>query len=110
MKTTVEHVSGNRYQFDSLLQAKNGWAQIDTKEDAPWYGNWSNPVAMKVVHFVEGDLSAYEFETPEEFVQHLRGFADACDRLGYGPMKIDHMCQEGIINAFRELGLADLLH
>lgn len=110
MKVTVEHVGGSRLQHDFRLEAAHGWAQVDTKEDAPWYGNWANPIAMKVVHFVEGDLSVYEHEAPEMFVQHLRAFADSCDRLGYGPMKIDPMCRDDIINSFRALGLADLLY
>lgn len=111
MKTLHEFIGGDRYLFDfHYCNGEQGYAQIDTKEDASYWGNWANPKNLKVAHFVEGEFTVHLCESPEEFVQHLRDFADSCDRLGYGPMKIDPLCKDDIENGFRALGLADLLH
>ena len=111
MKVTHKHIDGNRYTYDwGQCSRQAGFAQIDTKEDASYYGNWANPIDLKTVHYVEGDVSEYEFETREEFVQHIRDLIDGMDRLGYGPVRIDGMCDPRIIEGFKDLGLGDLLH
>lgn len=111
MKVTHEHIDGDRYIFDwRFCNRERGFAQIDTKEDASYYGNWANPIDLKSVHYVEGDLTVYECETRQEFVQHLRDFFDSLDRMGYGPVRIDPLMDTKIIEGFKDLGLGDLLH
>ena len=34
-----------RYAYDRQCTSANGWAQITTAQDAPWFGNWINPAA-----------------------------------------------------------------
>jgi len=39
----------SRYAFDfRLCHFKNGWAQLDTRQDASYYGNWINPVTRQL--------------------------------------------------------------
>lgn len=100
----------NRYAFDfGVCHFKNGFAQVDTSEDASYFGNWVNPFTRKIVGFAEGDITITECETDEEFVTELRGLQECFARLEYG-MHIDGMCDAKIIGRFTELGLADLLH
>ena len=101
----------DRYTFDcGPCSTANGFAQIDTRQDASYYGGWCSPTARTIVNFSEGDLTTTVCETDEEFVAQLRESARWNDEAGYGPMKIDPGCDEGLRQAFERLGFADLLH
>ena len=88
----------------------NGFAQVDTRQDASYYGTWCSPAERTIVSFSEGDVTTTVCETDEELVAELREFARWTDEAGYGPMKIDAVCHDGLRPAFEKLGLADLLH
>ena len=111
MKTTREHISnGDRYKFDfDLCHFKKGWAQLDTNEDAWYYGNWINPIQRKICSYAEGDVTVTECETDEEFVAQVREAIDWYTKCGREPM-IDGMCEPAIIDAFTAFGLGELLH
>ena len=97
---------GDRYAFDmGACSTAKGFAQVDTTQDAPYFGTWANPSSHRIVQYCEGDLSVYDCETPEEFVEWLEEMAAADYFKG-----IDGMCNEGIIDGFRALGLGGLLH
>lgn len=100
-----------RYYYDlGPCSARNGFAQIDSRQDAPWYGTWCSPSERKVVSFVEGDVAETVCDTDEEFVQYLREMADWFNGSGNGPMKIDAGLTEAFADKFRALGVGDLLH
>lgn len=63
----------NRYDFDFPLIRK-GWLQVDTNEDASWYGNWVNLDQKRFVQFAEGDVTDIRFESCDEMVTYLRNF------------------------------------
>ena len=44
IKTTTNFCSTDRYVYDfSVCTYEKGWAQIDTRQDASYYGTWTNP-------------------------------------------------------------------
>ena len=101
----------DRYSFDcGPCSYANGFAQIDTKQDAPWYGAWCSLSARTIVNFCEGDVTTTVCETDAEFSAQLRELARWNDEAGYGPMKIDAVFHDELRQAFEKLGLADLLH
>ena len=101
----------DRYSFDcGACSPANGFAQIDTKQDAPYFGNWCAPTTRTIVNFSEGDVTTTVCETDAEFVEQLRELARWNDEAGYGPMNIDPGRDDGLRQAFEKLGLADLLH
>ena len=101
----------DRYRFDfGSCSYANGFAQIDTRQDAPYYGTWCSPAGRTIVNFSEGDLTTTVCETDAEFVGQLRELARWNDERGYGPMKIDPGSGEELRQAFEKLGVADLLH
>ena len=101
----------DRYAFDcGPCSHANGFAQIDSSQDAPWYGQWCCVSARTIVSFCEGDVTTTVCETDEEFVRQIRELARWTDEAGYGPMKIDAVCHDELRQAFEKLGLADLLH
>lgn len=100
----------DRYAFDfKTCTPANGWAQLDTKQDASYYGNWINPITRKLVSYCEGDVTLKECETDAEFVAELKVWIDWQKERGYF-IGIDGMCRPEIIEAFTRLGFAADLH
>ena len=66
-----------RYDFDRQLCWAKGstWAQVDTDQDAWYYGNWANPVTRSIVSYAEGDLVVLRCDTDEEFCSELNRMA-----------------------------------
>ena len=101
----------DRYGFDcGPCSYANGFAQIDTRQDASYYGTWCSPAKRTIVNFCEGDVTTTVCESDEEFLSQIRELAAWNDEGGYGPMKIDAVSHDGLREAFETLGLADLLH
>jgi len=96
----------DRYQFDfNLCSTKKGWAQVDTRQDAWYYGSWCNPEALQVVEFAEGDVNLTEFESAEEFVDYLKDMKT--DLIIKG---IDPGLNPELKEKFVRIGAGDLLH
>ena len=68
MKITREFAPADRYLYDfGLCSYANGWAQVDTAQDASYFGTWANPTRLLIFNYCEGDTTLHEAETPEEF-------------------------------------------
>lgn len=103
-------MNGDRYRFDSgECSVKNGFAQVDTKQDAWYYGTWANPHTLTIVSYAEGDITRQTAEDAEEFASAMRELKAWNEKLGYW-MGIDPMLNTEIESKFKELGLGDLLH
>ena len=101
----------DRYSFDvGQCSYANGFAQIDTRQDASHHGKWTSPADRTIVNFCEGDVTTTVCETDAEYVDQLRELARWNDERSYGPMKIDAVFNDGLRQAFEKLGVADLLH
>ena len=101
----------DRYSFDcGPCAPANGFAQVDTKQDASYFGAWCAPATRTIVNFSEGDVTTTVCETDAEFAGQLRELARWNAEQGYGPMKIDPGRDDGLRQAFERLGVADLLH
>jgi hypothetical protein len=104
------HHDGDRYEFDfGPCEFRQGWAQIDTSQDASYFGQWANPIKLIIFSFVEGDCCLIRCESREEFAAEIRKMRDWNTDNGYR-FAIDGMCQQPIISAFEQMGLGDLLH
>jgi hypothetical protein len=103
--------ASDRYVFDfQLCTYERGWAQIDTSQDASYFGTWCSPGERKVLNFAEGDVTIRIFETDEAFAADLRAI-DVWNRTnGYGGAWIDPGHDQGMKEIFERLGVADLLH
>ena len=107
---------GNRYAFDFHLTEEDGWAQLDTRQDAAYYGHWANPGRRTIVAYVEGDVSVTVAETAEAFASELRRFVAWHDEQGGEPFRnghtaaVDTMYNVDLDAAFIAAGLADVLH
>ena len=100
----------DRYYFDLYhCTSSNGWAQIDTTYDAPFYGAWANAFRREIVTYTEGDISITQCDNDAEFVTAIRNMHvfHIEDKSWKG---IDAMSRADIEHKFTNLGLADLLH
>ena len=111
MKITREFCPGDRYTYDfGLCSYANGWAQVDTAQDASYFGTWAHPTRLLIFNYCEGDTTLKEAGSPEEFAAELRDI-DAWNRAhGYRPARIDPGFDPAMKAAFEGLGLTAMLH
>jgi hypothetical protein len=101
---------GDRYSYDNgRCSHRAGYAQIDTAQDASYYGTWANPTSRVIVTYCEGDVTETVCPTDEIFAIEIRRIH--AWNIGNGSWKgIDPMCVPGIETRFQAMGLGDLLH
>ena len=105
------HELSVRYHWDfEECPFDQGWCQIDTRQDAPYYGTWCSADRREIVNFCEGDLTRTICDTDEEFVEQLRDFRDHMDAGGWGPCRIDPGLVDAVRARYVALGAGDLLH
>ena len=112
MKTDRSFIhNGDRYQFDfDQCTTQKGFAQVDTEQDAWYYGTWANPFEKKIVSYCEGDVVVQYSMTPQEFVAELRELKRWNEEAGYRFIGIDPGFNTALQKEFVALGLLDLLH
>jgi hypothetical protein len=110
-KITRGHdIMGDRYKYDfRLCHYKQGWAQLDTRQDASYFGQWINPLSLKLFSYVEGDKTLTDCEDEADFIATVRECVRWHKEAGYF-IGIDGMCHPPIIEAFTRMGLAEFLH
>ena len=71
--TTTEFAPADRYLYDfGLCSLSNGWAQIDTRQDASYFGTWIHPEKRLIFCYCEGDTTLTQSETDEELVAEFK--------------------------------------
>ena len=113
MKTQdLFYPEAERYDLDfGPCSMKKNFAQVDTGQDASYYGIWANPFKRQIVSFCEGDLHIQNAETDDEFTETIRSiekFHNKYDEFSGIDTGIDP--EETVKTAFQKLGLGDLLY
>jgi len=63
-----------RYLYDFYLCTnKKGWAQVDTRQDASYFGCWLNPFTLEFLQFAKGDLKLITFDSNQEMQEFFKG-------------------------------------
>lgn len=110
MKVTREHCPADRYKYDwGLCSSQNGFAQVDTRQDASYFGTWANPLKRIVFCYCEGDCTTVECDTDEEFVTYMRDLEEWNRKMG-SFCKVDPGLLSGADEPWKRLGLGDMLH
>jgi hypothetical protein len=100
----------DRYKYDfRLCTYANGWAQIDTRQDAPYYGTWTNPDRREIFNYCEGDLCLTRCDTDDEYRIELRKTIDWNKEAGHW-IGIDPGFSAEMRDKFVLLGFEDALH
>jgi len=106
MKTQTSFANTDRYVFDfKYCKSSDGYAQLDTSEDAHYFGNWVNFKKFEIVSYCEGDITVTNCDDKEEFIKELKRTVDFYKFNQENFKGIDLMCNENIINDFNNLNL-----
>jgi len=63
---------GDRYAFDQHY-LKNGWYQVDDKEQDAWYfGQWCNPATLQNLSYVEGDVYLVQNKSIAGYLEDIK--------------------------------------
>ncbi len=89
---------------------QNGFAQVDTGQDASYYGTWASPSKLAIVNYVEGDVITTIADNSTEFVEEMRKLKAWNEESGHGFKGIDPGFNEPLAEEFKALGLGDMLH
>ena len=102
---------GDRYYFDfGPCSTSKGYAQVDTGQDAWYFGIWANPSKLRIMSYTEGDILLKEAESPQEFEAEIRRIKAWHDEQGIPFKGIDPGFSDSLKARFEGLGLGDLLH
>lgn len=72
MKITREFAPASRYLYDfGKCSYANGWFQVDTPQDAEYFGTWIHPEKLLHFNYCEGDTTLVEFESAAEMAKYL---------------------------------------
>lgn len=110
MKKTREFNPADRYVYDfGACSSSNGFAQIDTSQDASYFGTWANPEKLVIFNYCEGDCYLTECETVDEFCKEILSLKSWNEESGYG-FAVDPGLKEENIQKWHKIGLGSLLH
>ena len=104
-------MDADRYHFDfGECSHHLGYAQVDTCQDAPYFGIWTNPMTLTTVQYMEGDVYRDTAESVDEYVEFIRKMKTDYEKMGRPVLGIDPMLNDEISDRFKEIGLGDLIH
>lgn len=110
-KITRDFAPADRYLYDlNACSMSKGWAQIDTSQDASYFGQWINPVSRKIFCYCEGDLILTTVDTDRELVAEIEGMKRWNAENGHRFKGIDPGFSENLKQALIAAGLREYLH
>ncbi len=84
-------MGATRYAFDFAHIRKGGdWYQIDTEQDASYYGTWCNPAERRIVLFTEGDICELVCLAPSVYLAEVARIVQWNVEQGYSAALDDH--------------------
>jgi hypothetical protein len=111
MKTEKNFMATDRYLFDFYYcSTKKGYAQVDTSQDASYYGIWTNPFKRTVFSYCEGDTCLKTADNDDEYVKELLDIKQWNFENGYVFKGIDPGFNKELKEKFVSLGIIDLLY
>ena len=110
VKKTSEFFPADRYKYDwGLCSIKNGFAQVDTGQDASYYGTWCNPFEFIIFNYCEGDCYTTKCDTKEEFFTEMMSVKEWNDKYSRF-IGIDSGFNKLLKDQLILVGLRSLLH
>lgn len=106
---------GERYKYDcGECSPRRGFAQVDTKQDAPYYGTWANPTRFIIVTYCEGDVTREYCDSAEDFKAAMLRLIQWAQENNYwkgiDPGWPGMKDTEAIETAFKAVGLGEYIH
>jgi len=108
MKKIEYFCPGERYKYDFDLCGK-GYAQLDTGQDASYFGTWAHPIKFVIFCYCEGDCTTTLCDNKEEFIAEVKKCAEWNNEQGWS-FAIDPGWHDKDGDPWRDLGLGHYLH
>lgn len=106
-----EFLPSDRYQYDFITcTTAKGWAQVDTRQDASYFGQWVNPTLRQIVCYCEGDVIITTVDTDDELVREMAAIKEFTDGQGYPFLGIDPGFSEELKERLMACGLGQFFH
>jgi hypothetical protein len=102
---------GDRYKYDfEICTYAEGWAQLDTSQDASYFGTWLNPTLRQTLCYCEGDVTVVTVDTDEELVAEVERIKAWNVEQGHGFGGIDPGFGEVMLHKLEAAGLKNYIH
>lgn len=101
-------IDTDRYRYDFNILCK--WAQIDTSQDASYFGQWACPFELKYFSYCEGDTTLVEFDSPEELIKYIEAIKTWNDEQGHKFLGVDPGLDPVKRAKWIEIGALHLFH
>ena len=103
-------VGGSRYAFDfKYCKLEDGWIQLDTKQDASYFGNWVNLSTREIWSFTEGDVCFIAKRQELGIVQEIKRAMRFYFELGYDTWLDPYTRKEEVLSLLAKYGKEGLL-
>lgn len=100
----------DRYDVERRLGLANGWLQIDTPQDAPYFGQWTNPTTREIYSYTEGDHARVTCQNDLAYAhQIVQGAEWSLKHCGKKAL-VDSNGHMDVIARFTALGLQEFIH
>lgn len=111
MQIIRSHIHSDRYDFDFKHCATDkGFAQINTGQDASYFGTWANPFKLQIVNYCEGDITIQTAINDQEFCEEIRRIKTWNEEMGFAFLGIDPGFNKELKRRFEIIGLGGFLH
>jgi hypothetical protein len=101
----------DRYRYDlGKCSIDKGWAQIDTSQDASYFGQWINPIERKIFAYIEGDTVLTQVDSDEELAGEIAEMKRWNEQQVHEFLGIDPGFNEPLKTALVSAGLGGYLH
>lgn len=103
----------DRYKYDLKFREADNWFQVDTWQDASYFGVWTNPIELKIATYCEGDTSLEVCDDDADYRDALTRCLEFYDSERQRA-KVDCIyasrSRPEIAERLRALGFADRIH
>lgn len=111
MQIIRDFAPADRYLYDfRLCTTEKGWAQIDTSQDASYFGQWINPVKREIFCYCEGDTILTRCDDDAELRTQIAEMKAWNVAQGHRFLGIDPGFNTPLQAALQAVGLTEYLH
>jgi hypothetical protein len=106
---------GTRYEIDNgVCNTDNGFCQVDTDQDASYFGIWTSPERRVVCSFMEGDITVNKATTDAEYrevlVNCLTAYKHRNEARPHAMIDLGISRRDEFRDAFVTLGMASYIY
>ncbi len=100
----------DRYKYDAwVCSPSKGWAQLDTGQNASYFGTWIHPFVRQILCYCEGDVTITTVDTDAELVEEVEAIKKWNIENGHRFIGIDPLMVPDLAKKLVKAGLKDYI-